>query len=386
MNRAASISRAPDRAFRIDVAGGDKDGLLLCDGKCSNARPFEQAIHDGDGKVMYDDVARTFGYDPKTVRQDPEAHAKVMGRLSRTIDAVITNYKENPRTPSGIASAQNSFRAAAAQVARAEEQLETAGLNLKSAQAIANLPGASLLANGQVRGVVQTGVKVEMAVLGVVRPELKQAATSAIAVGTIGTIALGELTAPETMPEVKPEARSQEKNAAQEQVKVATLGLDEVQERKRDDSCAPDGGIGEWVVVIRPQMSESALDYQRQVALTPRLPGKLLVEYEVTSATGQSATLDGCAIWSPRKEGLEAKYGHDGLLEASIKSKSENFDVPKKLKDEAKLQARAMEDHPIDWHHSSNKPETVAVFQDAVTAGIREGGNMGLVHTPEPPK
>jgi hypothetical protein len=383
MNMMANISTASRSDFRINVPGGNKDGLNFCTGSCNNVPSLETAVNDGDGKVMYDTVARTFGFDPKTVRQNPEAHDKVMGRLSRTIKAMIADHKANR----GIASAHNSFRTAAAQIARAENELATAGLNnLQSAKSAANMPGASLLSNGQVRTFVQTSVNAQKTPLGPLPPHLKVAAVIGNGLGTVGTIAASQLTVPDIKPEVTPKPDSTEKPTAKEQVKTATLGLDVAEERKRDDSCAPKNGKGEWVVVNRGGVKDRDLDYQSQVTLIPRLPGKLMVEYEVTSATGQKTVLDGCAIWSPRKEGLDAKNGYDGLLKASIQSGLASFDVPGKLEDEARKQADVMEEHPVDWHHSSDKPETVAVFQGAVGRANSEGGNMSLVRTPEQPR
>lgn len=130
--------------------------------------------------------------------------------------------------------------------------------------------------------------------------------------------------------------------------------MTEAGQRRRDDSCAPDGRQGAWVVMDRPSMSGAAQDYQRQISRTPDLPSSLMLEYAVTNPATAQVTMDGCALWSPERELLEAKYGYGSLFAAGERH---GFEV--RARNEMVFEAQRQEgvigrSHPIEWQASDS--------------------------------
>ncbi len=130
----------------------------------------------------------------------------------------------------------------------------------------------------------------------------------------------------------------------------ALAGLDLSGERRRDDTCAPNGTRGDWVVVNR-SMTPEARRYQEQVARTPDLPGKLMVEYQVTNLrTERTAMFDGCATWDRRHQLLDAKT-NQGLFGQMAKYPALDRAVRGNMISEANRQSDAVNrSHPIEWH------------------------------------
>ncbi len=160
-------------------------------------------------------------------------------------------------------------------------------------------------------------------------------------------------------------------------------GLDKKGETKRDDTCAPKGTHGEFMVVSRPGMKEAERNYQNQITHLPDLPNGLIIEYRVIKdATLQRVDMDGCATWSPAHELLEAKYGSAGLHMAVERSNSDRFEsgVFGSVRTQAKNQKAVIgSTHPVVWHVSDVR--TVSKFAQLVSQGTGSAANFHVVHT-----
>jgi hypothetical protein len=173
-----------DRNFRFDLPGKTPD-VVFCDGKCSNSEPLD--TDSGGGKWMYDETAKSFGFDPKTARQNPEQDAKVQSRLADTIDALLSDVKAGK----GIASQHGDFSRHLGSVSRAADEAQTAGLQREQLNRLASMPGASILGTAERRAAVQTVINAEMKVLSA-KPEMKAAAEGAMLIGTVGALAYSD--------------------------------------------------------------------------------------------------------------------------------------------------------------------------------------------------
>lgn len=164
--------------------------------------------------------------------------------------------------------------------------------------------------------------------------------------------------------------------------KAPPTTLTESGDRHDDDSCAPEGTDGQWVVVNRAGMSDKAEAYQQQITKTPDLPGKLMVEYEVTDrTTGKSVKMDGCAVWSEDKQLLDAKYASGKSQDLHERAPDVSNAIMRGEEQQAQRQEEVIgRTHSVEWHVSegSAKPR----FERAVRDGTRAAPNFSVVNTP----
>jgi hypothetical protein len=113
-------------------------------------------------------------------------------------------------------------------------------------------------------------------------------------------------------------------------------------EHEADPTCHPYGG---WE--LDPgyaRYPERAQRYERQITRAPGL------DYVVRAPRSKPVKFDGCAVWSPRKELLEAKGpGYAGLLGRAWRSTFGHL-MAEALQRQAKRQAGVAAERPIDWH------------------------------------
>jgi hypothetical protein len=396
---ASAMAVGRDRNFKISAPG--ESPIIICEGDCINSKSLESSINSGTGKWMYDEAAKSLGFDSKKARRNPEQHEQVMRRYSAAIDGLIADQK---RQSGKSANFHTAYRSNLAQVTREEntkaansrEVPVTESLNQRQAQKIAALPGASILADPAARGVVQRAVDIEMKLLSA-SPQLQKAAQAGLAVGVVGTVALAEYLAPDApansttdAPPVADPADATELQKPENKLQLAppVEKLDEKGERQKDNTCAPNGTIGEWVVVSRNnglRNKEALADYQRQIAHTPKLPGDLMVEYAVTNInTGATVLFDGCATWDPRRQLLEATADNGSKYAAADASKSEAFrqGVSYDVKKQARRQHEIVGDvHPVEWHVAEEK--VVPIVKKGVEEGAKDADNFSVIHTPK---
>ncbi len=176
---AAAIKPAADRSFKFDLPGTIPD-VTFCDGTCSKA--IELDTSTGGGKWMYDEAARSFGYNPTTARRNPEQNAKVETRMYTTINAGIDAAKARGNKGSSV-EWHSQFRSSLGAERQKTEQAQTLKLNEQAR--LASLPGASVLADPTIRGAVQGIVNIELRALKLLKPELAVAAQSGLAAGAV---------------------------------------------------------------------------------------------------------------------------------------------------------------------------------------------------------
>ncbi len=176
---AAAIKPAADRSFKFDLPGKVPD-VTFCSGTCSNATELNTST--GGGKWMYDEAARSFGYNPTTARRNPEQNAQVETRMYATINATIDAAKARGNK-GGSVEWHSQFRSSLGAERQKTEQAQTLKLNEQAR--LASLPGASVLADPTIRGAVQGVVNIELRALKLFRPELVVAAQSGLAAGAV---------------------------------------------------------------------------------------------------------------------------------------------------------------------------------------------------------
>lgn len=108
--------------------------------------------------------------------------------------------------------------------------------------------------------------------------------------------------------------------------------------RELDPTCHPDGG---WEVDPNfPKYSKRAQEYQAQIVHTRG------IDYVVRPPGGKPVKFDGCAVWDPRHQLLDAKGPRYAALMDSIFGAF----VFRKLSRQAGRQYEAARGAPIDWH------------------------------------
>lgn len=113
-------------------------------------------------------------------------------------------------------------------------------------------------------------------------------------------------------------------------------------EREDDPSCHPYGG---WEREQNdPKRSQRSRDYEAQISRAPGL------NYVVRAPDGTKVAFDGCAVWDPRRQLLEAKGpGYAGLaafMEDDLRFPDFN-DGPSL---QAQRQRAVARGRPVDWH------------------------------------
>lgn len=94
---------------------------------------------------------------------------------------------------------------------------------------------------------------------------------------------------------------------------------------------------------------------------------------------GERVKFDGCAVWSPRQELLEAKGPGQAALVARADKSTFGDVVRRKFASQASRQAAIAGGRPIDWHVA--EPLAAAVFRDKAIAG-----NQPITVMVDPPR
>ena len=124
--------------------------------------------------------------------------------------------------------------------------------------------------------------------------------------------------------------------------------------REEDATCHPFGG---WE--LDPQYPGYSRWTQRYEAQVTRAPG---LDYVVRVPNERPVKFDGCAVWTPEHELLEAKGpGYEGLIRRAGKS---TFFPIMSASDEkqAGQQSAAARGRPVEWHIA--EPGAVSYFED----------------------
>jgi hypothetical protein len=347
-NVSLMVASSADRNFRFDLPGKVPD-ILFCDGKCTNAKELD--VNSGGGKWMYDQAARSFGHDPTAARQWPELNAKVMDRLSQTIDGLIADAK-NGGAPTPV-EWHSSFRSQLTQVARAEDSKITGSLHQHQLEKIAALPGAGILSDPAVRGAVHIAINAEQRVLTNAAPQLGAAARAGSAAGTLATVAIAEFLAPDAPPVAgdKPAEAPKSDATTQRPALNPTVALLDV---NKDDrlQCKE---IGIWV-------KDNGFDSRsvNSKAYQDFISGKPGMDFEVNTPVMQSGKInfDGCKDMPAGALLLEAKAQHGAVLTGGWSS------APAQIADQARKQDQAAKALGVqnEWH--------VQVKEEAATIRI----------------
>ena len=347
------IAMGAQAGSAIGVQRGGLDPFIFTDKPVDGAITTADMIDQPEGgtaRWMFEEAARARGLDPDAVvKGSPEHQA-----ITEDLNVTLRTLHDAPPTR-GEASETQAIRGAIRDAVAANGPI----LSAAQAGALATMPGARVF----------SAPEAQAALRGAASIARHPAAQAGLAVGVAGTIAAGEMMG--------------SSEATQDKARAAPFaGLDEAGERRDDDTCAPKGTDGAWVVKSQT-MGTEARAYQRQIAGTPDLPGKLMVEYQVTSrANRQSVDFDGCAFDRPDRALLEAKYGYEGLF-ATMDARGGGLaiGVEKSLQGQASRQARVTGGtHPVEWHASeAGATDRLRAEQGA---GSLYAPNMTVVHTP----
>lgn len=146
---------------------------------------------------------------------------------------------------------------------------------------------------------------------------------------------------------------------------AATMAQDE---REEDPSCHPYGG---WErEPPDPKRSQRSRDYEAQISRAPGL------NYVVRAPDGAEVAFDGCAVWDPRRQLLEAKGpGYAGLAQF-MEDRPEYPDFNKAPGLQARRQEKAARGQPVDWHVAEKG--ALPFFEKRVEIAP----NLKVYHTP----
>lgn len=338
----------------LGVQKGGLDPFILSDkpvpGAITTADMIDQP-RGGTARWMFDETARQNGFDPQTVVKGGPEHQQV----TRQLDAALHALKDSP-LPKGEAAQTQTLRGAIREAVAADAPRLTAA----QAATVATLPGAQTFSAPGAQAALRAAAAVAR----------HPAAQAGLAAGAAGAIAVGGLTR-------RDEAAPQEKASAAPFAGMATKG-----ERREDDTCAPKGTDGAWIVKAQ-KMEPGPRAYQRQISGTPELPGNLIVEYRVTSrAGGKPVDFDGCAVDRPGHPLLDAKYGYAAAFEkAEAGAEWAQKGIVDGLADQASRQVEITSgSHPVEWHASDAGAAPKIRFEQA--RGSEGAANMTVVHTP----
>lgn len=125
---------------------------------------------------------------------------------------------------------------------------------------------------------------------------------------------------------------------------------------EKDPTCHPDGG---WELDPRyAGRAEHTKRYETQISKAPGL------EYVVRIPGRNPVRFDGCAVWDPRHQLLEAKGpGYDGLIDSGAEY-GFSQSVADKARDQGQWQSEVAAGKPIDWHIAEKRAREV--FGDAL--------------------
>jgi hypothetical protein len=146
---------------------------------------------------------------------------------------------------------------------------------------------------------------------------------------------------------------------------AATMALDE---REDDPSCHPYGG---WErEQPDPKRSQRSRDYEAQISRAPGL------NYVVRAPDGAAVAFDGCAVWDPRRQLLEAKgTGYAGLV-GFMEDNPKYPDFNDEPRHQAERQERVAGRRRVDWHVAEKGAE------DFFRKRVEVAPNFKVYHTP----
>lgn len=339
------------------MLGVQKDGLdpfVFSDAPVDGAITTADMIDQPKGSTarwMFEEAARQHGLDPDTVVRGSAAH----DRITQDLDTTLRTLKEHP-LPKGEAAHAQALRGAI----RDAVALGGPALTPGQAATLATMPGAQAFSSPGAQAALRGAASIAR----------HPAAQGGLAAGVAGTIAAGEII-------------GRQETAPQEQTRATPfVGLDKAGERREDDMCAPQGTDGAWIVKNQ-SMNDDARAYQRQIAGTPELPGKLMVEYRVTSRTGGGfVDFDGCAFDRPGKPLLDAKFGYGrAFKQAEAGEIWARAGIVDGLAKQADRQAEiTLRSHPVEWHGSD--AEVTPKIEEQQRIGSNTAPNMTTVYTP----
>ena len=139
-------------------------------------------------------------------------------------------------------------------------------------------------------------------------------------------------------------------------------------ERELDPTCHPNGG---WEhdpgFDKRPERSRR---YETQITRNAGL------DYVVRNLGEAPVKFDGCAVWDPRRELLEAKGpGYESLIQEGKKYRFVDRMIDA-AESQGDRQVGAAKGRPIDWHIA--EPRALKFFEDSIPSRER----IGFIHTP----
>lgn len=139
-------------------------------------------------------------------------------------------------------------------------------------------------------------------------------------------------------------------------------------EREYDPTCHPNGG---WELDANfPKYPERTKRFETQIT---RATG---VDYVVRNPGERPVKFDGCAVWSPRRELLEAKGpGYDALIDAGSRYRFLPS-ITRKAATQMGRQAAATQGRLINWHVA--EPGAKDFFSELLPAGAP----ITVQHTP----
>ena len=284
---------------------------------------------------MYDQAARSFGFNPVTARRDPEQHAQVETRMYVTINAAIDVAKAKGGKSSSV-EWHSQFRSLLGTERLKSEKAETLKLNQQAR--LASLPGASTLADPALRGVVQTLLTAEKRLLALAGPEVPIVAEVAGKAGAMLALLAAEHMAQSAIDlGVSPEQE-------RKQLTPLALSLDTDNDGKL--MCRE---IGEWKV-DRGNHSANSRAYQDYVS------GRPGTDFNVKPPAFREINFDGCTDRADGPVLLEAKGNHGGVLDPM---KFEN--ALDKIKQQGIDQDRAAKalGAANEWHVQTDKDHVV---------------------------
>jgi hypothetical protein len=334
LGRAASASRLPkDRIFKFDLPGTVPD-VRFCEGECKDSKVLD--TNNGGGKWMYDEAARSFGFDPKTARQAPDQHVKVEGRMYAAIENAIEAVKVKGEK-TGV-EWHSQFRSSLGKERQKNERAQMMQLNEQAR--LASLPGASIMSDPTVRGMTQGLVTTEIRALSILRPELGAAAQTALSSGAVLALLAAKQSASIAPNGESLDSTPPENNPKQKPLTALALPLDIDKDGKLQ--CKE---IGDW-------KTDNANHTANSRAYQDYVSGRPGTDFRVKVPAYNDINFDGCKDKTEGPVLLEAKAKQGSLLDP----KPLDF-MPKKIAEQGRRQHNVATALGVtnEWHVQTKK-------------------------------
>jgi hypothetical protein len=185
---SGAASEAAGHSGIFDIAINGQAPLRVADHDGPGTIPLAKAVDGGTGKWMYDQTAKSFGFDPAAARHNPKQHGQILGRLGATLDRLIAQEKAG-HGGSGIAAQYSNFRSALGVETRTAERGELATVSQSHLATIrANYPGSAVAYDAMIaRGKADTAAMAARGAAAVDAHETQLAAIAAIPVVLAGS-------------------------------------------------------------------------------------------------------------------------------------------------------------------------------------------------------